>query len=269
MLMLHNSLIKLRVSFVEQLNQPFFVALGLSLAVFISSADAQDKPALLFGYGEYQSAPYALVENGVLTGGLLFDVGSALAVEMDRKLEFVNVPRKRLAGSLAAGSIHIRCHLSPVWMKEPDKFLWTPTLYKSKTIVAALTDDAPDIETIADLKGKTIGTVLGFKYADEIEGMFKDNTAVRADSAAVSNLIKMMGYGRVDVVIGTKLILQYEIQKAGADNLYEIAPLEIRSQDIQCAISKTSSALSTKILMAMNALINRNVILGYYNQYAG
>ena len=124
---------------------------------------------LKFGYGDYQSPPYAYLDGGRLTGGIMHDIGELLSSELNVTTSYLPVPRKRLSLYLERGEVDMRCHLSPTWLKSADSLIWSQPLYSVETVIAAPVEGVSNFTNLAALQGRRLGGVLGYRYSSEIE----------------------------------------------------------------------------------------------------
>lgn len=231
---------------------------------------AADK--VFIGFGFYQSPPFVFIKDGFLVGGIMQDMASEIGHRLGLPITMVAIPRKRLPRLLKNGTIDIRCHLSPVWIRDADNFLWSEPLYKLETRVATHIQNIDNITTLKDLHGLSIGTVRGYFYAKSLTDIIKSGNASQEVTNSVTNLLKMLDRGRIDVAVGNKRHLEYllstenlEQEQLGPD--LAIAPLIIRSQDIHCAISKHDMALANALLTTIEEMRVDGIFDQLLNQY--
>jgi polar amino acid transport system substrate-binding protein len=105
--------------------------------------------------------PIARFEHGELAGGILKDLGEALGAVLKRKVRFVSVPSRRVGLALSEGQADGVCMVLPHWID--GDFRWTAPLIPSGGVVLARADAAP-IRQLADLRGKKVGTIAGYRY---------------------------------------------------------------------------------------------------------
>ena len=176
----------------------------ISLALFwllaAAPAVAEDNEITL-NYGKYLGAPYVEMDSDDrLRGGLIKIVGEELASALGLHPRFILTPRNRSVAMLASGEVDIILLSNPGWLADSDRFVWTQPLFTESEVVVALA--STQMKTLDDLKGKRIGTTLGFKYFGPIGDMLNRGLLQREDAPSVSNSLQMMKSGRVDCVIG-------------------------------------------------------------------
>ncbi len=216
------------------------VALVCCVAVAPAAAPADDRDIVL-NYGKYLGQPYVDTDAAdQLQGGLIKVVGDELAAALGLHPRFLLTPRNRSAAMLTTGEVDVILLSNPAWLPDSQHFVWTQPLFRESEVVVALAS-AP-VRTLADLKGKRIGTTLGFKYFGPVGEMLSRGELQRDDASSVRNSLQMLKGGRVDCVIG-KLPVINALAPAifGADGLTVLKPDNIEN-DIRAAISPAAIA---------------------------
>src|SRR6476469_1274615 len=107
--------------------------------------------------------PMARFDRYRLVDGIHRDVGLALAQHLQRTPKFMSLPRKRIVKALTDGSADILCSYVPEWLD--GSFLWTqPFIPIAEVLIADRR--APRPQSVADLAGKPVGTVLGYVHPE-------------------------------------------------------------------------------------------------------
>jgi ABC-type amino acid transport substrate-binding protein len=232
-----------------------FVSAVLCYLFAAASAAAQDGDIVL-NYGKYLGEPYAKVDAaGQLQGGLIKIVGEELAGALGRRARFMLTPRNRSADFLSSGDVDVILLSNPAWLTDSDRFVWTQPLFKESEVVVAL--QSAHFQTLDDVKGKRIGTTLGFKYFGPIGELLAGGQVQREDASSVSNSLQMLKGGRVDCVIG-KLPVIIALAPAifGAEPLVILTP-ENTQNDIRAAISTAASADPSVIKAEIERIFQR------------
>jgi len=126
-------------------------------------------------------------------------LGTALAHHMGRKVRFIGLPRKRMAAALVAGEGDILCGFTPEWM--PGALEWShPFIPVGDVLLSSANVPAPT--RIEELKGKRIGTVLGFSYPDVEKKLGAD--FVRDDAPSPPLSLRKWSLGRSDYVLAPR-----------------------------------------------------------------
>ena len=58
---------------------------------------ADDKTTLIVGYGDHNSAPYAIESGERLSAGIIKDIATELSGELDINITFIKTPKTLLA----------------------------------------------------------------------------------------------------------------------------------------------------------------------------
>lgn len=174
-------------------------ALALAL-LWTPIAARADSPPIIFAFGDHNEAPFALIEDGKLQGGFLFDFAHGMAAALGRSAQFRFVPRNRIAAELVAGSVDAYCMASPAYYPAFPSDRFSEPLFIDQDVVV-LTKSFGGAARLDGLSGARVGTVLGYVYPSEVETLFANGAVERIDSRnAETNLRKLVG-GRLDAVI--------------------------------------------------------------------
>jgi polar amino acid transport system substrate-binding protein len=126
------------------------------------SAMAGQAP-LVFAVSSGNSMPMLELSKNRPQRGILNDVALAIATQLDRQPRFAVLPRKRIEDALLRGNVDIYCYTSPQWLSIDVQ--WSAPLLHNYDVITTRVDTAVPA-TVATLKDKPLGTVLGFVYPD-------------------------------------------------------------------------------------------------------
>ncbi len=156
--------------------------------------------------------PFAMIENGKLKGGLIKDVGDAVAGVLKVPIEYVYLSRKRLDRAMARGTINARSFTNPNWVDRPLEFEWTVPYFRQEDLFLSMKTFPRMIRQQNDLKGLRIGTILGNRYPT-IARDFKDFERQRTDVASSKQNLKRLQAGRIDIAYGSSLEFRFILDK--------------------------------------------------------
>lgn len=174
--------------------------------------------------------PMAAFRDNQLVDGVHHDLGLALAARLGRQAVFLGLPRKRIALALEQGKADLICMYIPGWL--PGAFHWSQPFFPMREVVVTDTT-VPRPATLADLKGQTIATVLGY-YHPDLERVLGAGFVREDGPSNYSNLRKMLA-GRLHHVVTQQSTLDYH-QKTGK-RLSVYPPLLVKTYLGQCAVS--------------------------------
>lgn len=198
---------------------------------------------VVYGLNDTNSPPFLIYdstkENPTIMGGLFLDIGLEIGRKLKRPVTFMLSPRKRLDSGLAEGRIEFVCYNAEAWAGEFAKdYLWSIPIFKHSNYVVfnSKYKGNADLKTMKDLKGKTVGTTLGFVYPNLMD-YFKDGTVIREDVLSGSANISKLNAARIPFIILNNL--EYNYYKKTNPELQR-APFEIDPMLVRCAVSKKS-----------------------------
>lgn len=178
-----------------------------------------------------QSMPYAHYESGKITAGIIKDFSEAIAQRAGRRIVFVSVASQDVSAFLRAGKADGICHVQPHWID--GDYHWSRKINPDAELIASHLD-APVVRTLSDLRDRTVGTVVGYRYP-RIE-LVLGVRLKRDDSQTMEeNLKKMMGTGARHTIVGRNT-LAYQMRINPALRLR--ADLVFAQYSSQCAFSK-------------------------------
>ncbi|WP_028100617.1 substrate-binding periplasmic protein [Pseudoduganella violaceinigra] len=204
--------------------------------------------------------PLADIRNGEVVGGIHKDLAEALAQKLGRTPVTLSMPRKRIAMALEAGRGDVLCLYLPEWL--PGHYGWTQA-FMPQTEMVITASSAAQPQSLADLAGQPIGTVLGFQYPEMERAM--GSGFVRADvNTNLANLRKLAA-GRLRHVATIKTFYDYQLHKGEKLSVHE--PLVVRSYQTRCAVSAKGHVAVAEVDAAITQLLREGVISKILSNY--
>lgn len=205
--------------------------------------------------------PMAKIEGLRVTGGIHRDLGIEMARELGEPAQFVVMPRKRIPVALARGDGDLACHFLPEWL--PGDFGWTEPFMPNALLLLTDSRVAP-IDNLQALRGKPIGTVLGFVYPD-IERELGTGF-IRDDAADASHNLLKFAAGRSRHMLTGEVFLLYQ-QRINGMVLRARAPMVVRRYKAACAVSRKSRHSVAEINRVIRLLQNNHRLADIYDKY--
>lgn len=198
---------------------------------------------IAYGMNDSNSPPFLQIDNRtetpVIKGGLFFDLGLEMGKKLKRPIQFILSPRKRLDSGLANGEIELVCYNTEAWAGSYAKdYNWSIPIFEQTNLVVGLKPNMKKahLKSLKDLKGKTLGTALGFIYP-ALAPYFNDGSIKREDALSGMANIEKLNSGRVQYIVLNNL--EYNFYRKQYTNLQE-APFVIDPINVKCASSKKS-----------------------------
>jgi len=230
------------------------------MPVFAAEPAPRSAQAIVFVASAEEAMPLAQYRGDVLEQGILKDLGEAIAKALHRKAEFVSLPRKRSEAALIKGTVDGVCYARKEWT---DIALhWSkPFIPNSNLLVAAAGVEPP--KSVSELKGQTIGTVLGYRYPELDVALGNGYRHEDAPNMA-SNIEKLLvGHIRYAVVDGA--IFAYERKRD--DRLKPLPVLTIASFSARCGFSPASKIPFAEIDAAIDKLVDDGSVKRILDRY--
>jgi polar amino acid transport system substrate-binding protein len=180
-------------------------------------------------------------------------LGAALADQMRLPVRYVDLPRKRMIAALETGEGDILCGYLPGWLA--GAFDWTrPFIPVAEVVVSGA--GVAQARSIAELKGKRIGTTLGFQYPELEQQLGSD--FVRDDALSDELSLRKMLAGRFDYSVATKSMMDSHARKG--DLPEGLHMLVIKQFQTMCAVSRRGHAGVDEVNAAIDAIARNGVL---------
>ncbi len=207
------------------------------------------------------TAPLSTFAGDRLSGGIVKDLGDALAQRLGLRARYVSQPSKRAPQALRDGLGDLLCYTRPEWIG--GDLLFTVPVLPNAEVVAARAD-APALHQLRQLGDQTLGTVLGYHHPEVEKAL---GSAFRRDNAIdmTANLRKLMA-GRMAYALTDRLVLS-DLQRRHPElGLRE--ELVINSFVAPCALSPKSGLSLTAINAALKTMVATGEVQRILNRYA-
>lgn len=180
----------------------------LGLLALLATPAAAEKMIFVSGG---QSPPLVYEENGKVVG-MDVDVINLFCEKNGITPEYQVYPWKRAIMMVERGDA--QGVFSLFRTPEREGFLYYPeaTINEVRTLVIGRKDATFQVAGVDDLAGKMIGVVREYKYGPEIDNRADLNKAVCKDKREMINLLHN---GRVDAILNSDMVFQYECRQYG------------------------------------------------------
>ncbi len=230
----------------------YFRNLTLCLATSIAAHAAAQVAPLRFMASSSWSMPFGDIQGDRLTGGIVFDIATAVGETLKQPISFLVLPRNRLDAAIIAGDVDVRCYANPAWTKIPDLHVWTKPLFDSPDVIVgqALIPPLTSIQQIP--AGTPIGMVLGFVYP-ELDSRVTSGTLARDNANDQEKNLLKLSIGRFPyAVVNDKVLGWFRKQNPTADIAKWQLPLG--KSEFHCAVAKAARTDPKRVITAIERL---------------
>ena len=222
--------------------------------------------SLVVNFGVHNAAPYAFVEDGKITGGIIKDIMDLLGKKIGIDIQYAETPRKRLSAYLQSGRVHIVVLSNPLWFANSHLFDWSDPLITEKNLFMLKSDSLLKIKRFEDLEGKILGTILGYSYP-ALKQMLDQNIIHRADTLTLNqNFIKLQA-GRVDALIDSDILIQYYLKSNNLQNQFIAAEKLASEHLLRSVLSKHAPIDIVQVNKAYKAMKEKGELSRILNKY--
>lgn len=220
------------------------------MLLLLLSAGVCRAEELVFAVSSGSAMPMTAFSGPTLKGGLLKDVGDALAATLQLAPRYVVVPRKRVEEMLQSGKADMLCDLRPEWL-DGRNYLWSSAILSNDMVVAMRTD-SQIVLALGALRGVKLGTVLGYRYPEVEAQLGRDFVRDNAVSDDI-NLAKLAAH-RFDYILTNSLYLGYARYMHPSREQLSPVSLKIMSFDTYCAIKRDGKLNLAQLNRPIDAL---------------
>lgn len=200
-----------------------------------------------------QAMPFARFQKEKLAGGIIKDMGDALAQRLGRHPKFISVPGEGVSAVLAEGKADGICFVRPHWID--GDFDWSaPFMTDAETITSRT--DAPRIGSLTDLRDRPVGTVASHRYPriEKVLGIRFN----RVDSPNIEESVRKLLDGGVQHALMGQATFDYQMRGEKAARVR--IDMRVSSFEAQCAFSKKSGVPFADVDKAFNAMLRDGTV---------
>jgi len=206
--------------------------------------------------------PPLFFDSGTELSGLVPDYSMAIVESLGRKGAFMVLPRNRLFQYLETGRVDILCYMSKEWAEDQSSFLWADPLFLKREVILG---PSPMPRNPTDLKGKTLGTMVGYLYP-KLDEHFKNKTIYREDAANAELTLNKLLNRHLDYAISDELYLDhYKKHHQDIDKGRE--RLLLQQYPVSCAVSKVGSVTTKELNSAIRKLKESKKLESIFKKY--
>lgn len=191
-------------------------------------------------------------ENGDLTG-VDVELAQAVSEEMGIPFELQPIDWSMKETELNNGTIDLIWNGYTITPEREEKVAFTNPYLKNRQVVVTMAES--DINTLADLEGKTVAAQAESSAVDaiqakpEVQDSFKELITLETNDMCLRD----METGRSDAVVADEVLLRYYISKKGPEK-YKILDEDFGEEEYGIGARKDDTALVEAVNNAITAL---------------
>jgi ABC-type amino acid transport substrate-binding protein len=241
----------------------------ITVSVSISAKNNPVKKSLICNFGDYNAEPYSIISKNGNINGIIKDVCDKIAKELNVKSELKNIPRLRAESLCLKGKTNLIITARPQWLpKLANVGHWMPSIIRTNYVLIYNSKKTSDIKTLEELKGKSLGTILGYRYSAKINNMLKKKELFRENASTLENSLGMLTYDRVHAVITEEILFNYiKSKNSKFKNLLSATANVEKSYDLTPVLCPKSPFDPKTVENAFNKLIKNNTIKKILKKY--
>lgn len=200
-----------------------------------------------------QAMPIVRFQDGRLAGGILKDVGDAIAQRMGRRAVYLNADVPEVKPMLTSGRADAICYVIPAWID--GDYNWSSALIPDAEMVVARIGSAP-VHSLRDLRDRPVSTVAGYRYprVEQVLGMH----FIRTEAENIEKSLQQLVDGRVQYTIVAENQLAY-LQRNNPE--LKVRPdLVFSAFKAQCAMSRKAQVPFAEFNRAIDAMLSDGTV---------
>ncbi len=239
-----------------------YVLWGLCLLLCDVSAASTQKVAVRGAIPEGLGAPLLFVEEHSKLKGIVPAYTEALIKALGKEGSLTLLTRYRLQSYLEEGKVDFLCYTSRAWAEDKDEVDWSKTLFMKKEVILG---PAPMPKEVTGLDGKTIGTILNYRYP-RLDALFASKHLIREDSSSEDANLNKILKGRISYVVTDEIFLDYyktrhsSVEK-NRDRLF------MQEYPIACSVSRKGRVPAKDLNKAIDLIKANGVLKAIFKKY--
>jgi len=223
--------------------------------------------ALIFAYGPGNGPPFAIINQGQLSGGLFKDMGDALARHAGLEVSYRQVPTKRASSLLMSGEVNSLCMTHPDWIEDHNQLFWSQIIAHDYDHVMSLKRRQLSINAYKDLHGLTIGTMTGYIYFPRLMQRFTQGTVARRDYNSLQSLYSSLLANRLDGAVDSLISINYRKKTQAKYQQLQVSNLVVYQYDLYCAFNVSLLGVRKKIEHGVQLMLDEGEFKQIINRY--
>ena len=240
------------------LSRRVFALSGLSCAAL----QAEPQRPLVLLVDSATEWPMARFAGDSVVGGMSLELGQLLAGQLGRPVRAIARPRRRMLRTLVEGEADWVCTYLQAWL--PGPLRWSKGFFLQEDVIVSRADHARP-QRLRDLRGRRIGTVLGFVYP-ELESALGVGF-VREDAPSSEANLRKLAAGRVAHAAVSRRALDVAVR----EGLLRVAvhpALPVARPLTQCALGPHAPLPIEQLDQAIDAIQRDGSLQALYRRYA-
>ncbi len=237
-------------------------ASGFLLALLLACCPPLRAAELVFAVQAGSDVPMTVFDGLTLTGGILKEVGDAIAGELGQPPRYIILPRMRVEAALLQGQADLLCDLRPEWL-DSKQLLWSDAIISNRMIVASRRDTSMPA-TLDGLAGRRIGTVRGYRYP-ELDRLHP--AILRDDAQNDAQSLEKLLRRRFDYVLTNRIYFDYQRKVHPDRKLLAPQSLSVTLFDTYCAARPDGNISLVALNRAIANLKARGALAAIMDRY--
>ncbi|WP_410499022.1 substrate-binding periplasmic protein [Chitinibacter sp. S2-10] len=167
-----------------------------------------NEPVLRVGLDASWVAPHVIYQGEQPVAGVVYDAIEQIAKNVQLKVKWQVLPRKRLMQMLDQHQTDMVCHLHPKWLsREYPPERWSGLFMRQESVFIQPPNRPVKPLVLAEVDHLVLGTIFGYQYP-ALDDYFKHGNIQRLDSPRLDVLLKQTRNGKLPLSVANRLSVE-------------------------------------------------------------
>ncbi len=206
--------------------------------------------------------PYILQGgNKVAAQGIVYEMLDELGQRLHLDVHYIVLPRQRLRPALKSGLAHLLPLANPKWYTDEPDLQWSPVWLEDEDRFVIHTKDRTRLQSIEDMHGKQVGTILGYRYP-ELEGW-----VVRQDARSLRQNLERLAHQRLDAVIDSAILIRYRLKYDRGFEQLLLTPIVAGHSARHLGLSRLAPVSIEELSQALQSMLDDGTVAEIVARY--
>ena len=223
-----------------------------TLLAVLFCAPGASAASLRVGVNSGWMMPFAQIDSGLPTNGIVVDLYRAVAADLGLRLQPLMLPRKRIEQLELDGKIDFSCYANRAWTLAPDEFVWSDPLFEITDVLVGHRDTPNPGNTKGVPSSAILSTVLGYVYPS-LEDQFAAGRLRREDTQDQNKVLLKVSANRTAYGITNSQSLSWFRRSESAHALADWHVVIDRA-DFYCSVPKRGAIPAARIIGVLRSM---------------
>ncbi len=223
---------------------------------------AEGSGSLNVGLLRNSGMPFFFQKDGqIYPQGIVYELMEEIGLRLDVEVQYVALPRSRINFALRSNMVHALPMANPKWYRDFELLKWTPAWLTDEDRLLVRSEHAERFQTLSDLKGTRVGTILGYRYP------VLDPYINRQDGGSFLQNFERLEAGRVDAVVDSYRLIRYYLGGRADSDSFFIAPMSAGDSARHIGLSEYAPVTVDELSAVLQQMLDDGTVAEILSHY--